>query len=593
MGVYLVFLTVYLLSGWNVLNKAAKNILHGKIFDENFLMTIATVGAIIIGELPEAAGVMIFYSIGEYLQSLAVNKSRNTIKALLEIRPDYANLKTGDGIKKVNPSEVMTGDYIVIRAGEKIPLDGEITEGSSYLNTFALTGEHIPRFVEAGDTILAGMVNSSGVNRDSGLITVKVTSDYNNSAISRILEQVENASARKSKTERFITTFSRYYTPVVVLVAVFIALLPPLLVTGQTFGDWVYRALVLLVISCPCALVISIPLGYFGGIGRASARGIMVKGSGYLDSLTKVRTVVFDKTGTLTKGVFKVVQVAGLNGYSEKDVLFYAASAEVHSNHPAAKSILEYYKTVFPESVLPEPESMREIPGQGIKAVIGGNAIITGNDKLLQNEKLSLSNTETAGTVVHVAVNFKYAGYIVISDEIKENSSKVVKQLSEMGIDTVMLTGDNNTSAETVSARLGIKKFYSGLLPHEKVECFEKIMSENREGKTVFVGDGINDAPVITRADVGFAMGGLGSDAAIEAADVVIMEDDPLKVDEAINIAKETRTVIWQNIILAMSVKAFFISLGAAGEATMWEAVFADMGVALLAILNAARLLRR
>jgi Cd2+/Zn2+-exporting ATPase len=594
-GEYIIFLSAYLLSGWGVLYKAGKDIFRGKLFDENFLMTIATGGAIIIGELPEAAGVMIFYSIGEYVQSLAVRKSRRSIKALLEIRPDYTNLKTADGVKKISPAEVQPGDLILVKAGEKIPLDGIVAEGFSYVNTFALTGEPVPRYVKQGDTVLSGMINTEGSKGNSGLLTVRVTAGYDESTISKILELVENAAAKKSKTEKFITTFARYYTPVVVVIALAVALLPPLLAAGQTFEDWIYRALVILVISCPCALVISIPLGYFGGIGGASARGIMIKGSGYLDVLTKVKKVVFDKTGTLTKGVFNVTEVVSANGYTKEDITYYAAAAESHSNHPVAKSIAGYFIEKYPGKSIPGISDYNEVPGQGIKAKTGSKTIIAGSDRLLHNENIphNHNNCVVDGTVVHVAINSVYAGYIVISDEIKHDAENAIRELTNQGIETIMLTGDNGYSAKMISEKLGIHKYYADLLPQDKVACLEKIMSENEGGKTAFAGDGINDAPVITRADVGFAMGGLGSDAAVEAADIVIMEDDPAKVAEAIHVAKSTRTIVWQNILFAMGVKAFFIALGAAGEATMWEAVFADMGVAVIAIFNSTRLLRK
>ncbi|MFO7447603.1 MAG: heavy metal translocating P-type ATPase [Ignavibacteriaceae bacterium] len=617
---YIVFLSAWLLSGWGVLSKAVKNIIHGKVFDENFLMTIATLGAVIIGELPEAAAVMLFYNVGEFVQGLAVNNSRRSIKALLEIRPDYANLKKDNKIKKVKPEDVAKGDIIIIKAGEKIPLDGVVIEGSSFVDTFALTGESVPRSIKTNDTILSGMINKTG------LLTVKVINDFSESTVSKILELVESAGKKKAETEKFITTFARYYTPVVVFTALAIAVVPPLILSGHTFEEWIYRALVILVISCPCALVVSIPLGYFGGIGGASKRGILVKGSNYLDALTKIKKVVFDKTGTLTKGVFKVTSVVSLNGLPEREILYYAAMAESHSNHPAAKSILEAYPGVDPALV----KNYKEISGQGIVAEINGKQIIAGNDRLLHTENVYHENCVVEGTVVHVAIDKKYAGYIVISDELREESVNTIKELKENGVEEIiMLTGDNEYSARIMADKLGIDKYYAELLPQDKVEYLEKIMAgypvnvistessreksfssykgkdfsvadslgmtnkKKKDGKVAFVGDGINDAPVIARADVGIAMGGLGSDAAVEAADVVIMEDNPSKVVEAIIVAKKTRRIVWQNIIFAMGIKTFFIALGGLGIASMWEAVFADMGVALIAIFNSTRMLRK
>ena len=578
---YAVFVTAYLIVGWKVLAAAIKNIIRGQVFNEHFLMTIATLGAFAIHEMPEAIAVMLFYVVGELFQDIAVNRSRRSIKSLLEIKPDSANLKDNGGIIKVSPEDVNPGDEIVIRAGEKIPLDGLVTDGCSFVDTSALTGESVPRKIKPNDEVLAGMINQTG------LITVKVTRIFGESSISKILEMVENATSKKAETEKFITTFAKYYTPVVVFGALLIAVMPPLLISGATFSDWIYRALVVLVISCPCALVISIPLGYFGGIGGASRRGILVKGSNFLDALTQVKTVVFDKTGTLTKGEFKVSEIVTSNGFDENTILEYAAYAEYNSNHPIAKSILESYNRDFDNSRIGKVE---EIPGHGVKAYIDNKVVFAGNDKLLHKGNIEHEKCEIEGTVVHVVIDKKYAGYIVISDNLKDDSIVAIKRLNKKGIKTVMLTGDNQFAAGTFARKLGIKEYYAGLLPENKVEHIERLL--NKYGKVAFVGDGINDAPVLTRADVGIAMGALGSDAAIETADVVLMTDSPSKVADAIDVAKRTRKIIWQNIVFALGVKAVFIVLGVFGIATMWEAVFGDMGVALIAILNATRILK-
>ncbi|MCF6342576.1 MAG: cadmium-translocating P-type ATPase [Bacteroidales bacterium] len=577
---YLVFVTAYLVSGWGVLRMAVKNIIRGQVFNEHFLMSIATLGAFAIHQMPEAVAVMLFYIVGELFQDVAVNRSRRSIKSLLEIKPDYANLKINGDIKKVSPEEVNIGDIIIVKAGEKVPLDGIVTEGSSFVDTSALTGESVPRKLKAKDEVLAGMINQSG------LITVRVSRLFGESSISKILEMVENATAKKAETEKFITTFAKYYTPFVVFGSLAIAVLPPLLISGASFSDWIYRALVVLVISCPCALVISIPLGYFGGIGGASRRGILVKGSNFLDALTQVKTVVFDKTGTLTKGEFKVAEIFPSNGFDAKTILEYAAYAEYNSNHPIAKSLLESYHR--------EPDNSRigkvdEISGHGVRAFIDKKEVFVGNDKLLHKENIAHDKCDVEGTVVHVVIDKKYAGYIVIADSLKDDAIDAIRQLNKKGINTVMLTGDNNYAAGAIAAKLGIKKYYAELLPENKVEHIERLLNKN--GKVAFVGDGINDAPVLARADVGIAMGALGSDAAIETADVVLMTDSPAKVAEAIHISKRTRRIVWQNIIFALGVKSVFIILGIFGIATMWEAVFGDMGVALIAILNATRIL--
>ncbi|MBU1679639.1 MAG: cadmium-translocating P-type ATPase [Bacteroidetes bacterium] len=580
---YLIFVTAYLISGWNVISKAFKNIIRGKVFDENFLMTIATLGAFAIDEMPEAVAVMLFYVVGELFQDIAVNRSRKSIKSLLEIKPDYANLKSNGEVKKVSPEEVLIGEEIIVKAGEKVPLDGKIIEGNSFLDTSALTGESVPRKVNINDDVLAGMINQSG------LLTIKVTRTFGESSISKILELVENATSKKAATEKFITTFARYYTPVVVFGALLLAVLPPLLFSGQLFSDWIYRALVVLVISCPCALVISIPLGYFGGIGGASKKGILVKGSNFLDALTQVKTVVFDKTGTLTKGEFKVSEIVTSNGFSEEQLIDYAAHAEANSNHPIAKSILEAYKSEIDNSRI---NDVSEISGHGIKVNIDGKLIFAGNDKLLHKENIDHKECNVKGTVVHIVVDGKYAGYITISDSLKDDSISAIRSLKDKGINTIMLTGDNKSAAEIFAKKLGINKYYYELLPENKVEHIEKLLSSDSKNKVAFVGDGINDAPVLARADVGIAMGALGSDAAIETADVVLMTDSPSKVAEAIDIAKKTRKIVWQNILFALGVKSIFIILGIFGIATMWEAVFGDMGVAVLAILNATRVLK-
>ncbi len=580
---YLVFVTAYLIVGWNVISLAVKNIVRGQVFNEHFLMTIATLGAFAIHQIPEAVAVMLFYVIGELFQDLAVNRSRRSIKSLLEIKPDYANLKDNGNTIKVSPEDVNIGDEIVVRAGEKIPLDGLVSDGSSFVDTSALTGESVPRKIKPNDEVLAGMINQSG------LITIKITRLFGESSISKILEMVENATSKKAETEKFITTFAKYYTPFVVFGALLIAVLPPLLISGATFSDWIYRALVVLVISCPCALVISIPLGYFGGIGGASRKGILVKGSNFLDALTQVRTVVFDKTGTLTKGEFKVSEIVVLNGFSKDEILEYAAYAETNSNHPVAKSILEAFGEKTDQS---EIEQVEEISGHGVKATINGKIVFAGNDKLLHKENIKHPVCNVEGTVVHIAIDTIYAGYIIISDSLKSDAIEAIEKLKAKNIQTVMLTGDNQFAAAAFAKKLNIDKYYSELLPEDKVKHIENLIAKNREGKVAFVGDGINDAPVIARADVGIAMGALGSDAAIETADVVLMTDSPSKVVAAIDVAARTRTIVWQNIFFALGVKSIFIILGIFGIATMWEAVFGDMGVALIAILNATRVLK-
>lgn len=583
-GEYAVFIPAYLLSGWTVLTSAGRNILRGQVFDENFLMTIATLGAIAIHQLPEAVAVMLFYRVGELFQEYSVRRSRRSIKALLEVRPDTANLKVNGVVTAVSPEAVQVGEIILVKPGEKIPLDGDVLEGNSQVDTSALTGESVPRTVRVGEPVLAGMINQTGV------LTLQVTKLFGESSIARILDLVENATSKKAETEKFITRFARYYTPIVVILSLAVALLPPLLITGATHEEWIYRALVLLVISCPCGLVISIPLGYFGGIGGAAKRGILVKGSTFLDSLTAVRTVVFDKTGTLTQGVFKVVQIVPKNGFSKLDLLTLAAKVESHSTHPIAQSIREAYGQPIDATNVTDYE---EISGHGIRATVDQRIILAGNDRLLHRENIDHDTCQVEGTVVHLAVHHCYAGYILIADDIKEDAVQAIRDLKRLGVQqTVMLTGDNTVVAQAIAKRLGLDAYVADLLPEGKVDAMEQLLSQAIKGKVVFVGDGINDAPVIARADVGMAMGGLGSDAAIETADVVIMTDAPSKVAEAIQVARKTRKVVVQNIVLAMMVKAIVIILGLLGVATLWEAVFADVGVALLAILNATRVLK-
>ena len=585
---YVLFVSAYLISGGKVITGAFRNIVRGKVFDEQFLMTIATLGAFAIHEMAEGVAVMLFYVVGEFLQDLAVNRSRKSIKSLLKLKPDYANLVISNGgrdteIKRVSPDEVQIGDTIVVKAGEKIPLDGEVTDGVSFVDTSALTGESVPRKVKETDNVLAGMINQVA------LLTIRVSKTFGESSISKILELVEDAAARKATTEKFITTFARYYTPVVVMAALLLAVLPPLLVPGATFHEWIYRALVVLVISCPCALVISIPLGYFGGIGRASRSGILVKGANYLDVLTKVKTVVFDKTGTLTKGEFKVSGVTTFNGVSGEQLTEYAALAEANSNHPIAKSIIEAYKKPIDHSRI---GAVEEMPGHGVKSVVDGEEILIGNDKLLHKEHIDHPVCDVEGTGVHIVVNKKYGGYITISDNLKNDSVEAIRSLNKKGIKTLMLTGDDKSVAEMYAKKLGIRDYFYELLPKDKVLQIDKLIGRSPKEKVAFVGDGINDAPVLTRSDVGIAMGALGSDAAVETADVVLMTDSPYQVITAIGIANKTRSIVWQNIILALGIKAILIGLGIIGLATMWEAVFGDMGVALLAVFNAIRILK-
>ena len=580
----LIFLVAYLLVGSDVLYKALRNITKGRIFDENFLMSVATIGAIAIGELSEAVGVMLFYKIGEYLQELAVGKSRKSISELMQIRPDMANLKLGNTIKVVNPEDVNIGDYIIVKPGEKVPLDGVVIEGSSMMDTSALTGESVLRTVKKGDNLLSGFINKNA------LLTVQVTKDFSESTASKILDMVENASSKKSKTENFISVFSRYYTPIIVGLALLIAILPPIFMQGATFSEWIHRGLIFLVVSCPCALVLSIPLSYFSGIGVASKQGVLIKGSNYLEALRYVDTVVFDKTGTLTEGVFDVVKVKPVN-ISEDELIKFASIAEVNSNHPIAKSILNYYNK---EINLNNIEEYEEIASHGIRVKYENNIILAGNEKLMASNNIKIEKSTDVGTVVYIAINNEFKGYIVIADKIKTDSEEAIRLIKEQGIkETVMLTGDNKEVANFVAKKLKLDKVFSNLLPNEKVEKIEELYKNRIEKeKIAFVGDGINDAPVLARVDVGIAMGGLGSDAAIEAADVVIMTDEPSKIAQGIKISKKTYKIVWQNIIFALGIKIIVMVLGATGIASMWDAVFADVGVALIAVLNAMRIMK-
>lgn len=579
------FFASYLLVGGEVLLRAAKNILRGQVFDENFLMAIATIGAFAIKEFPEGVAVMLFYQVGEFFQDVAVNRSRKSITALMDIRPDFANLKIGSEEKKVSPDEVSVGDIIIVKPGEKVPLDGRVIEGKSMLDTSALTGESVPREAEEGNEVLSGSINKNG------LLTVEVTKEFGESTVSKILDLVQNASSKKAPTENFITKFARYYTPVVVFAAAALAFIPPFLIPGATFAEWINRALVFLVVSCPCALVVSIPLGFFGGIGGASKNGILVKGSNYLEALNNVDTVVFDKTGTLTKGVFKVTKIVAHGSISDADLLEYAAYAESYSNHPIALSIQKAYGKEIDKNEISEYD---EVSGHGIKVTVKGKTILAGNSKLMKKENIPFEEAQAIGTVVHMAIDGSYAGFIVISDEVKDDSQNAVQALKSIGVKKlVMLTGDSKAVGEKIGKDLGLDEVHAELLPDQKVEQVEILdKQKSLKGKLVFVGDGINDAPVLARADIGVAMGGVGSDAAIEAADVVLMTDEPSKLVSAIKIAKRTRNIVWQNIIFAMAVKGIVLLLGAGGIATMWEAVFADVGVAVLAVLNAMRVMK-
>jgi Cd2+/Zn2+-exporting ATPase len=577
----------YLLAGWNVLVGAARNLRRGAFFDENMLMTIATLGAIAIGAVSEAVAVMLFYKIGEMLQELAVTRSRRSVGALLAARPDRAMVRAAEGLRAVPPDQVSTGETIVIPPGEKIPLDGIVLSGHSQVDTSPLTGESMPKSVYPGETVMAGSINLSAA------LTVEVTKPFVASSIARILDLVRNATDRKANTEKLITTFARYYTPAVVLAAALIAVVPPLLIKEAAFATWVYRALVLLVISCPCALVISIPLSYFAGIGHASRQGILVKGSNFLDILARVKTVVFDKTGTLTQGVFEVEKVHGANGYTPDQVLAFAAAGELHSIHPLGTSIVKAYAAQGGQLDANEVTDHQILPGCGIRARWKGRSILVGNDALLHRENVPHAQCAVEGTVAHVTVDGLYAGYVIIGDQLKPFAREAMAELRANGVARlVMLTGDGAQVAEKVARQLGLDQYFAGLLPEDKLRHFTRIAKEgDPKGTTAFVGDGINDAPVLAGADVGVAMGALGSAAAIETADVVLMTDAPRKMAQAIAIARRTRRIVWQNIGLALGVKIVFVGLGAFGMASMWEAVFADMGTALAAVVNATRAL--
>ncbi len=579
----ILFIISYLIVGYDIVLKALRNITRGKVFDENFLMTIATIGAFFIGEFPEAVAVMLFYQVGELFQSYAVDKSRKSVAALMDIRPDYANVYRNEEIEKVNPNDVNIGEIILIKPGEKIPIDGVVVEGSSLLNTLALTGESMPRSVTEGDEVLSGCINNEGI------LKVKVTKEFGESTVSKILDLVENASSRKSKSESFISKFAKYYTPIVVIIAILLALIPPLL-TDTTFKTWIYRALSFLVVSCPCALVISIPLSFFGGIGASSKIGVLVKGSNYLEALANTEIIVCDKTGTLTEGIFKVQKVDAV-GYSDKDLLRYTSYAENYSNHPIALSIKEAYGKDINEKLVTKT---KELKGMGVIAKVESKEVLVGNEKLMEEYNIDYIKSNDIGTIIYIAIDKKYAGTILISDKIKEDAYKAVKEFRENNVKKiVMLTGDREEISKNVSKELKLDKYYAELLPQDKVKKVESLMQEKSEyGKLVFIGDGINDAPVLALSDIGVAMGGLGSDAAIEAADIVIMTDEPSKLANAIKISKKTMQIVKENIVFAITVKILVLLLSAIGVATMWAAVFADVGVSVIAIINALRILR-
>ncbi len=581
----LLFLAAYFLIGGEVILRAVRNLTRGQVFDENFLMTIATIGAFAIGEYPEGVAVMLFYQVGEYFQDQAVNRSRKSIADLMDIRPDYANLAKGEETLKVNPMKVRTGDKIIIRPGEKVPLDGIVMEGASSMDTAALTGESIPRDVNVGDSVLSGFINKQG------LLKVNVEKEYNESTVSKILELVENAASKKAPTENFITKFARYYTPAVVFFALGLAIIPPLAIEGALFSDWIYRSLIFLVVSCPCALVISIPLGFFGGIGGASRQGILVKGGNFLEALNSIHTVVFDKTGTLTKGEFQVVEVVSTGEMSSEELLHLAALGESYSSHPIAQSVVRANKKKLEKSLV---KDYKELAGLGVWVEFKGKELLLGNTSLFKDKGIVVKTEDNGKTIIHIAVDLKYQGYILIADKVKTNAKESIQRLKEQGVQSVvMLTGDGEQVARQVADELGIDKVYSNLLPQDKVTAIEELSSKlPKNKKLVFVGDGINDAPVLARADIGVAMGALGSDAAIEAADIVLMTDELTKLPVALDIASWTKKIVWQNIIFALGVKGIVLVLGAAGIATMWEAVFADVGVALIAVLNAMRVMR-
>lgn len=580
----ILFFLSFILAGGDVVKRAVRNILRGDVFDENFLMAIASIGAFIIGEAPEGVAVMLFYQVGEAFQSYAVGKSRKSIANLMDIRPDYANVKVGEELVKKDPDDVKIGDIIVIKAGEKVPLDGKVIEGTSMVDTSALTGESVPREIVVGSDILSGCINING------LITAEVTKEFEESTVSKILDLVENAGSKKSKSEKFITKFARYYTPSVVIIAAILAVAPPLFIEEATFSEWVYRALSFLVVSCPCALVISVPLSFFGGIGGASKKGILVKGSNYLEALAQTEIVVFDKTGTLTKGVFNVQEIHAEGSISEEKLLEITAYAESYSNHPISLSLKRAYDNEIDNDKISD---VKEIAGHGVSALVGGRKVLAGNIKLMEANNIPYYKDELVGTVVHVAIDNKYAGYILIADEVKEDAASAISKLKQAGInEIVMLTGDTKLAGENVAQKLGVDKVYTELLPGDKVEKVEELLAQkSAKGMLAFVGDGINDAPVLARADIGIAMGGLGSDAAIEAADIVIMTDEPSKIASAMKISKKTLKIASQNIFFAIGIKILILILSAMGLATMWAAVFADVGVTFIAVLNSFRAL--
>ena len=580
----IIYIISYIIVGFEIVKKAVRNIFRGKVFDENFLMTVATIGAFCIGEFPEAVAVMLFYQIGELFQDYAVDKSRKSISNLMDIRPDYANIERDGKIQKVDPEDVKIGEIIIVKPGEKIPLDGCVIEGKSSLDTKALTGESLPREISEGEEVLSGCINLNG------LIKVEVTKEFGESTVSKILDLVENASSKKSKSEHFITKFAAYYTPIVVIIAVILAIVPPLVIENAVFSDWLYRALSFLVVSCPCALVISIPLSFFGGIGGASKMGVLIKGSNYLEALANTEIVVFDKTGTLTEGVFEVQKVKAID-ISVEELLKLTAYAENYSNHPISLSVKKAYNKEIDEKQIVKTQ---ELSGRGIVATIGKKEILVGNEKLMKEKQINFEKCDDIGTILYVAIDKKYAGYILISDRIKEDSVKAISNLKKNNVkQTVMLTGDRKDVGERVAKQLGIDKVYTELLPDGKVEKVEELLKKKSEkGKLAFVGDGINDAPVLAISDIGIAMGGLGSDAAIEAADVVLMTDEPSKIVNAIQLSKKTMRIVKENIIFAIFIKVLVLILSAFGISTMWEAVFADVGVSILAIINALRVLR-
>ena len=578
-----IYIISYIIVGFDIVKKAIRNIIRGKVFDENFLMAVATIGAFGIGEFPEAVAVMLLYQIGELFQSYAVDKSRKSISSLMNIRPDFANVERDGKIQKVDPDEVKIGEIIVIKPGEKVPLDGIVIEGDSSLDTKALTGETLPKNVTISDEVLSGCINVHGV------IKIKVTKEFGESTVSKILDLVENASSKKSKSENFITKFAQYYTPIVVIIAVILAIIPPIFIQDATFLEWIYRALSFLVVSCPCALVISIPLSFFGGIGGASKMGILIKGSNYLEAISNTETIVFDKTGTLTEGVFEVQKVNAI-GISQDELLKLTAYAEDYSNHPIAMSVKKAYNQEIDKKQIIK---IQELSGLGIDAKIEEQDVLVGNEKLMNKYNINFTKSDDIGTILYIAINGKYAGYILIADKIKKDSALAIKRLKKNNVkQTVMLTGDRKAVGENVAKQLGIDKVYTELLPDGKVEKVEELLkAKSEKGKLAFVGDGINDAPVLALADIGIAMGGLGSDAAIEAADVVLMTDEPSKIVDAIHLSKRTMRIVRENIIFAISVKVLVLILSALGISTLWEAVFADVGVSIIAIINALRVL--